>query len=254
MEVGAAGGDEVEFIGEAKQGVHLLLVVARVVGFDAAEAGGGEAGDEIAQRGRREVAQRGMRQRRDATGVRHEAKRVLGREAEPVGVGRRALGEVAPEGVLFAARVAALDERLREVRARHDALVAGGVHDVLPGDAAAEADELADDLDVAAVAAFADARERRAEGGVAGVAAVGEEVDDHAGDVDAEFDAGDRPHAARPCGGEEVRNALGGVVVGQGHRRKPRGGAQLHQLLRGAGAVGKRGVDVQVDHAGQGRL
>ena len=129
-----------------------------------------------------------------------------------------------------------------------DEFVAGEGADLVPGEGDGVVVEGLEDGAVAGGAAIKESGELGGEGEVVRVEGEADEVELSVGDLGGELDAG---HAGEANGGalvEEVVDAFGAVVVGEGHDVEPGGLAGAGEFAGRQAAVAGGGVGVQVDH------
>ena len=178
VEVAAAAGYKVQLLGQLRELLAVVRVVARVVDFNAGESGvfpATERAPEGAHAAQLHLAW--VRNDAHAARVVRRADGVLGGGDFRLHVGRAVVAQESLERLAQVLHHTLLDERVGDVGTRHDAAdrVLG---DVFVGDVDAQAVQLHDDGRVALVARNANAFQKRVERLVSGIHAVHQHVHD----------------------------------------------------------------------------
>ena len=157
-----------------------------------------------------------------------------------------AFGQVVVEDVAHVLADAPLHEESGKVRAGDEVGVAHVVQGAFEGAGDACLGELRSHVAGAGLASATGASESFDQGGVLLVHAEAHDVDGFVGPGDGDFDAGKEGQAQREGGGTGAGNAAHFVVVGQRPELHAVVVGMLGQPFRRLGAVGHRGVAVQV--------
>ena len=239
-------GEEAELGGEPAQVLALGGLVVAMLDLDAGQAGGGQPRDDAV---RHDPAPAG----REGVGHHRHTARAADQADGELGVGRVVAHVVAGpaaqdgrEGLVAVRHEPELDHRIGDVGPAHGRAGLHPARDVRPGDRMVRGDQVdhapgpGQPIGSGALHLGGQRRIRR-------VGQVGEDVHADAARLGRELEAGHEQHARRDGRPRGLRPAGGGVVVGQCEAVEPRRQCVGHDGRRRLGAVGGRGVNVEIE-------